>query len=83
MSRGTTFRSLGARTASAQIAEPIDQVRGLLAALVVELDAFGTAGQHVRGVGRRPAVTQKNDGHVAFTTPVANRMSTATPAATR
>jgi hypothetical protein len=37
----------------------------------------------VRGVGRRPAVAQKNDGHVALTTPVANRISTATPAATR
>ena len=69
--------------ADRQLTDPIDQSRGLLAALVVELDALGPAGQHVRGVGGGPAVPQQDDGHSALTAPVASRISTPTPAATR
>ena len=69
--------------ADREFAQPVDQAGGLLAAFVVELDAFGAAGQRVRRIGSGSAVPQQDDGHVALTTPVANRIITATPTTTR
>ena len=40
-----------------QLTDPIDQAHGLLAALVVEVDALGAASQHARGVRGRSAVS--------------------------
>jgi hypothetical protein len=50
-----------------QVTDPIDQPCGLLAALVVEVDALGTTRQNPSGVRGGPAVAQQDDGHVAAT----------------
>ena len=64
-------------------ADPVHQGLGLLVALLVEVDAVGPAGQRMRGVRRRAAVPQQDDGHVAATTPVPSRISTTAPSTTR
>ncbi len=69
--------------ADRQRAEPLDDGLRLLAALVVELDALGAAGQRVRGVRRRSAVPQQDHRHTADTTPVPSRIRTTAPSSTR
>ena len=78
-------RSSGERTIAriGSAADPLDERLRLLAALVVEVDAVGAAGQRVRGVRGRPAVPQQDDRHVADTTPVPSRTSTTVPSTTR
>ena len=66
-----------------QCPEPLDERLRLFAALVVEVDALGAAGQGVRGVRRRPAVPQQDDRHIADTTPVPSRISTTVPSRMR
>ena len=46
-----------------QVADPIDQPGGLLAALVVEVDALGPTRQHTSGVRGGSTVAQQDDGH--------------------
>lgn len=43
--------------ADRQVTDPVDQAGGLFAALVVEVDALGTAGEHARGVRGGAAVS--------------------------
>ena len=78
-------RSSGERTMARIGSDPMrsHQGVGLLLALLVEVDALGAARQRMGGVGRRAAVPQQDDGHVAATTPVPSRTSTTVPSTTR